>query len=373
VSRRRAWLAGGAVALVLASSAVLLTREPTLRAPEATVLKRQKLGGGNKVLLEPGPGDDVRLLDNGEVRLLDRRLRTRQRWQPAPGGNPILRADGSVAVFTPGGLEVLSATGQRKSYSKFTATLNYWSNVLELDGQGLILDDGNQGLRAFGLDGSQRWYLLTGGEPHGLRWSTVTETLYARSTDGFIYALAPDGTVRWHALGFNVPELVGDGVALVQWDALRVCGADGSERWRVPRRSTGVRAGPDGSLYATFSAEVHRYAADGKLQWRRELGPAYRFVGLLEVGPDGAVYVFKWTSPMLEGPGIVARIRDQAVEPDVEVLALDAGGRVLWHWTAPGYIRESAALGGARLAAICDKPGGGWPPDELLLIGVPEP
>jgi outer membrane protein assembly factor BamB len=82
-------------------------------------------------------------------------------------------------------------------------------------------------------------------------------TIYATDVSGYLYALTPDGALKWV---------------------------------RSNTGGHGIDVGPDGTVYAGGHNGVWAFAANGDLKWH--YGPffSYRF-GDVEVGPDGNIYV----------------------------------------------------------------------------------
>jgi outer membrane protein assembly factor BamB len=161
--------------------------------------------------------------------------------------------------------------------------------------------------------GDRRWVFTTGGEvdsspavntyyvlqpgPGGGLLTPVT-VIYVGSSDGKLYALNTDGSMRWsYATGGAItatPAIGPDGTIYVgSWDKRMYAITDqGTLRWRKQtageiRSSAGI--GPDGSIYfGTSAGEVYILAADGA-----QTG-YYSVVGPVDsspaIGPDGTSY-----------------------------------------------------------------------------------
>lgn len=139
-------------------------------------------------------------------------------------------------------------------------------------------------------DGTQNWVYLTGGDIESSPALAADGTIYFGSRDGHLYALHPNGTLRWRfPTGGKVysPALGGDGTIYV-----------GSE---------------DGNLYAVHpdGYEIWRYATGGEVATR----PAVSATGNIYFGSDDGFFY-----------------------------ALTSGGALLWSYNDGFPIRSSPAL-----------------------------
>ncbi len=130
----------------------------------------------------------------------------------------------------------------------------------------------------------------------------------------------PDGRIRW---SFRMtapyskikPALGADGTLYIVdvYDHLYAVGPDGALRWAVgDAGEKGVGVGIDGSVYTTSSYEVKAYTSGGQLGWTYDIVPSGFVSVALEVGPDGNVYVLA-----SQGRGVFA------LSPDGELLWTD--------------------------------------------------
>ncbi len=174
-------------------------------------------------------------------------------------------------------------------------------------------------------------------------------TIYMGAVNDSLYAITPDGTLRWAYLAgdrIETSPIVGvDGTIYFgcRDGRLYAVAPDGTERWRTDIttfRPAGVSAtasmGPDGTIYVT-SYDVFAVDPSGFIRWRY---PGYGFHGTTPVvGADGTIYVASWR----------------------EVLALDPQGNLLWNTT----ITEAEVL---RSPAIRASPAIGI--DGRILVGT---
>lgn len=139
-------------------------------------------------------------------------------------------------------------------------------------------------LYALTPDGSLKWSYSAGGSIDIGSAAIATDgTIYQGSADGKVLALTPAGTVRWtRDLGTgnstaNTPALAADGTIYIHAEdgyLYALAPADGSTRWRynVNARATFASAvvAPDGTIYQGSDRDNALYAlnADGTLKWR---------------------------------------------------------------------------------------------------------
>ena len=128
-------------------------------------------------------------------------------------------------------------------------------------------------------DGTLRWRYSTGGNMRSSPSVAPDGTVYVGSDDGYLYALNPNGTLKWR---YNTQEPIHASPA-VATDGTICCGSD------------------DNSLYAINS--------DGTLKWRYETGgnvAAATTIGtdgtIYFVSYDGYLYALKGTSPLADSP-----------------------------------------------------------------------
>jgi outer membrane protein assembly factor BamB len=115
-------------------------------------------------------------------------------------------------------------------------------------------------------------------------------TVYFNDSSGFLYALTPDGSLKWtyngHGLGSQGPTVVGpDGTiyfGTATLSAIHAVNPDGSLKWKfVAEKSQGPLGGPgigpDGNIYAVFDLPGRVGAIsltpDGSLRWNTQGKP----------------------------------------------------------------------------------------------------
>ncbi len=124
-------------------------------------------------------------------------------------------------------------------------------------------------------------------------------TVYFGSNGGSLYAVAPDGGLRWVSplghtgLPVYSPLVLPDGTVVVGTSLGRVhaLAPDGTDLWQFQAGSEcghAMAVAPDGTVYITSRQELHAFRPGGN-GWRVDL-PAMSSAPPV-VGPDGTVYV----------------------------------------------------------------------------------
>jgi len=124
-------------------------------------------------------------------------------------------------------------------------------------------------------------------------------TIYAGSTNGYLYAINADGTVKWrfNAGGQIISGCKGaniglDGTIYVSTDkAFFALNPDGSVKWQLPTYArSGVTFSPDGkTLYVTTSNSLSALDETGNRKWSYPFGVSWGS-GLPLVDSQGNVY-----------------------------------------------------------------------------------
>jgi len=190
--------------------------------------------------------------------------------------------------------------------------------------------DGN--LYALNPDGTLKWKFAT-----GRLYSTPTigadGTIYVGSYDGNLYALNPDGTLKWsYTAGTRIygsPAIAEDGTIYVgSYDKkIYALNPDGSLKWTYTAGSYVYYAQPaiaeDGTIYVgTYDGNVYALNPDGTVKWSYTAGT--RIYGSVSIGADGTIYVGSY---------------------DGNLYALNPDGTLKWNYTTEFYICSSPAIG----------------------------
>jgi outer membrane protein assembly factor BamB len=159
-----------------------------------------------------------------------------------------------------------------------------------------VIYTGGDGIYAINPDGTLRWRFATGGHVASAPAVLADGTVVAGSQDDLVYGIAPDGAKRWDfRAGGDVdaaPAVGDDGTIYVGSDDRKVyaLGPDGTMRWAF---TTGgdVRAAVavgNGMIYAgSFDAQLYAIRLDGTLAWTFRSGD--RIVSSALVDAKGAI------------------------------------------------------------------------------------
>jgi outer membrane protein assembly factor BamB len=303
----------------------------------------------------------------------------------AIGESPSIAADGTIYV----------GSSDKKLYAIDPSGTLRWtfaaaagvasSPVIGADGT-IYTSAGDPDGRIYAIfpDGSKRWSLRF---PFGTPSTPMVGgdgTIYAE-TYGYLYAsrlaaLDPlTGTMRWATYAGGIlqagPALGPDGTAYVHGSALYALAPDGTVRWdqvTTQNLPTSVSVvDPDGNIYAAWDNLLSKFAPDGSTRWTyqspRVLGNT-PMMGAPAIGADGSVLVpiyadtpaltaldpatgtVRWqsyagahlkTSPIVDGGGWI-----YYVAYDNKLYALDGGGQGQWPaLQLPTPINGAPALG----------------------------
>jgi hypothetical protein len=235
--------------------------------------------------------------------------------------------------------------------------------------------------------------LPSAGLPSGTAWMAIAAdgTIYVAIDSEPLYALDPDGTVRWSAplTCSGPPAIGGDGTVYVgdTISRLHAIDAQGTERWHygaamAPPFAMGPPSvGADGTIYIAFGrddlvsmammgANLVALAPDGSPRWS---GPAFYQPSFPTVAPDGDVYAAGVTGQPKGNSGI------DLVE------ALSMTGAVRWSVTSQaGYIQpvtvgpDQSVIGvgsdsaGLQVNALGPDGGPRWGATIGIELGVPQ-
>lgn len=194
-----------------------------------------------------------------------------------------------------------------------------------------IIYTGGDGIYAINPDGTLRWRFATGGHVSSAPALLPDGTAVAGCQDRMIYAVAPNGAKRWDfKTGGDVesaPAVGDDGTIYVGSDdrKLYALTQDGQLRWAFTTggdiRSSPAIAPGGLILVGTFDAQLYAIRSDGTLAWTFRTG-------------DRIV-----SSPLVDAKGAVL-IGSQ----DDRLYALEADGRLRWSVELGGDVDSSPVL-----------------------------
>ncbi|RLB12572.1 MAG: hypothetical protein DRG82_16925, partial [Deltaproteobacteria bacterium] len=169
-----------------------------------------------------------------------------------------------------------------------------------LDGQGVLyVGSDDRYLYAINPDGTLKWKFATGDDIRSSPAIGDEGTLYVGSDDNFLYAISPEGSLKWkYETGDDVkssPAVAADGtIYFGSYDSyLYALSPEGRLQWRyyagAPIRSSPA-IGAEGTIY--FGADdscLHALDAQGRLKWKYQTGAQVK--SSPAIGSDGTVYV----------------------------------------------------------------------------------
>jgi outer membrane protein assembly factor BamB len=159
-----------------------------------------------------------------------------------------------------------------------------------------VIYTGGDGIYAINPDGTLRWRFATGGHVSSAPAVLPDGTVVAGSQDDLVYAIAPNGQKRWDfRAGADVeaaPAIGDDGTIYVGSDdhKLYALGVDGTLRWAFTTGAD-VRSSAaigNGIIYVgSFDAQLYAIRLDGTLAWTFRTGD--RIVSSPLVDARGAI------------------------------------------------------------------------------------
>jgi outer membrane protein assembly factor BamB len=248
--------------------------------------------------------------ETGAVFAIDRNGNQKAPFFPTPqpvGSSPIVAPDGTVYVgCEDGNFYALNPNLTIKwTYHADGNSFVYSSPTIGADGtiyfgSGDYDDIANSALYALTPDGNLRWRHTVGNWVESSPAIGADGTIYFGSWDKNIYALAPDGTEKWHvttnAQVISSAAIAADGTIYIgSLDGnLYALSSEGQTKWTFPTGSIVAAAviGPDGTIYIGSSAgDFNALNPDGpdesRLKWKFESPKA--IFSTAAVRSDGSV------------------------------------------------------------------------------------
>lgn len=232
----------------------------------------------------------------------------------APPGSFSVDNNGTVYVAAANKLLALSSDGGLLWSHDLAGT---GATAISPNGATVYAAGGNN-LYAFTTSGEAVWTYGESTESiHGEPCVASDGTIYFGSWDTYIYALNPDGTLKWKyqtdgaIAPLASPTLSTDEATVYVGSGdpnkdeggtlYAIKAADGNLRWEKKldqRRVSGAVVGPNGRIYVTGSGRVYCFSPDGTKVWESapdtaaSLTPSLSSDGTLYVGTarDGKVY-----------------------------------------------------------------------------------
>lgn len=280
------------------------------------------------------------------------------------GGSPSIGPDGTIYVGVNGGLGpeffsnylAVRGDGSLKWRIGLGGAFPSSAPAVATNGESYLA---HRNLRAFTQSGRQRWAVPgVGGTPTIGRDGSVIVGSYRRGAVGLI-SVNGDGEIGWltpmRLMVGSAPVVAQDGTiyANSRARALFALNPDGTVKWRIRSRSDSSPAlGPDGTIYVTtYLGELRAIAPDGREVWRRRIAPD---ASLLDGGDyDQAPSVDAAGTIYVAGKAVARRFRApvQAFNPD---------GSLMWAWDSgvrPAGDTSSPVVAFGRLYVVDDQTG----------------
>jgi len=212
-----------------------------------------------------------------------------------------------------------------------TGAANYSSPAIAPDGT-IYVGSQDDYVYAVNPDGTLKWRLLTGDVVRSSPAIAPDGTIYVGSYDNRLYAIAPGGTLKWSYLaGGNVassPAIAADGTIYFgsSDNGIYALNPDSTLRWSYMTGgavNSSPSVAPDGTVYCG-SDDNHLYAltADGTLKWRYAAGSDIETSPA--IGADGTIYFGSF---------------------DNRIYALNSDSTLKWTFSAGGQVHSSPAIG----------------------------
>jgi outer membrane protein assembly factor BamB len=214
------------------------------------------------------------------------------------------------------------------------ATSSYSSPAIGPDGT-IYVGSYDSSLYAVNPNGTLRWRYLTQGSVRSSPAIAADGTAYVGSNDHRLYAVNQDGTLRWSYTAVSYvrssPAIAVDGTVYVgSNDYLYAFNPDGTLRWSSQTGgsiSSSPAIAADGTIY--FGSGDHCFYAlnpDGTQKWNLDLTGHVNYASAA-IGSDGTVYCGSDLNRMTEN-----------------FYALNPEGTRRWSYTAGRNVRSSPAI-----------------------------
>jgi outer membrane protein assembly factor BamB len=197
-------------------------------------------------------------------------------------------------------------------------------------------------------------------------------TVYIGSIDGKLYAINPDGTLKWDFITgdyieWSSPAIDSNGTIYIGSfdDNLYAINPDGTEKWRI-ESGTIVNSPPtiipDGTIYICLINKFHAINPDGTEKWNISINSGTSSAAA--VGSDGTIYVgsgdyklyainpngtekwsFKTGNEVHSSPAIGTDGTVYIGSIDGKLYAINPDGSEKWNLTTGGGIDSSPAIG----------------------------
>ncbi len=269
---------------------------------------------------------------------------------------PAIAADGTVYAgvrgkglhaFSPDGkLKWVFGTGDRSVLRRLVAPHLgdlVEHSLLAIASDGAIYMGSGDAVHAISADGKRRWEFAVGGQSSTAALA-ADGTIYVTSRNNTLYALTPQGKLRWSyemrrgrfSAGPAAPAVGADGTIYAGdfGNHLHALTPEGKPKWTVRVQEEGrivaLALAADGTIYVASGPQepsrrtaIQAFTPEGRHKWSYELSKAVPFDPIPPVvGRDGTIY-----------SGLS------------NLLALSPEGKRKWSFNAEGSINASPSIG----------------------------
>lgn len=251
-----------------------------------------------------------------------------------PPNSMAIDADGIIYVGAPERVYALKPDGSVKWKKRYTSVQG---PALSADGKTVYIAGNNAVFALKAKNGEKKWKYAMGSSTLFGPTIAVDGTIYQGSWDHFVYALHPDGSLKWR---FETAGAVSYPITLNKKGTVLVGGGDAHE-------------GPDPYLYALNPNT-------GAVKWQYDTGATR--VGSPAVGADNLIYV-------PAAPALFVLDKDGVLQwsaGDTDVTPDDGGGDILAEEVLDNPVLDTPAEESSDVAGIISPAIG---PDGTVYIG----
>ncbi|HOI80425.1 MAG TPA: PQQ-binding-like beta-propeller repeat protein, partial [Petrimonas sp.] len=262
-------------------------------------------------------------------------------------GSPAIGSDGTIYA----GSDQIYAFNPVDGTIKWSypAGVTYACPAIGADGT-IYVGSSDTNVYALNPDGTLKWNFTTGGEIQGSPAIGADGTIYIGNYgDGNVYALNPDGTLKWNfAAGGSIqgsPAIGLDGTIYIGTygnNKVYALNPDGTEKWVYVLTNSVCGSpviGADGTIYfVNKSRYLYALNPDGTLKFQSARLPSGSSPeGTPVIGPDGTLYfgTSSTNSRFYAFPGVVTGTADttSGTTPlDVQFTGTSPLTVTAWHW-----------------------------------------
>ncbi len=207
-----------------------------------------------------------------------------------------------------------------------------WSSpTVGADGTVYVGSD-THSLYAISPDGLLKWVFVTGNGIDSSPAIGADGTIYVGSGDTYLYAINPNGTLKWKFATFNYiaasPAVDASGTVYIgSADGFfYAINPNGTLKWKFPKAGyfSSPAIGPDGAVYVGGDDDnLYAINPDGTPRWQYDVGNGNGTISSPAIGADGTVYIGS---------------------NDDSFYAINPSGSLKWQFPTGGIIESSPAI-----------------------------